>query len=80
MNNYTSCAILLHYTHGFTDPQTTVDVDCACVAEIVYHAVFQSCTFGTEKIRLNKYNLYKELADLLKAPTAKSSAYLPKKK
>ena len=22
--------------HGFSDPQTTVDVDCECVAEIVY--------------------------------------------
>jgi len=22
--------------HGFTDPQTTVDVDCACKAEIAY--------------------------------------------
>ena len=23
--------------HGFADPQTTVDVDCACVAEMVYY-------------------------------------------
>ena len=28
--------MLLHYVHRFTDPQTTVDVECACVAEIVY--------------------------------------------
>jgi len=29
----------LHFQlHGFTDPQTAVDVDCACVAEIVYWA------------------------------------------
>ena len=33
--NYTSCSVLLH---GFTDPQTTADVDCAYVAEIVYSA------------------------------------------
>ena len=26
--------------HGFTDPQTTVDVDCACVAEMVYCTLF----------------------------------------
>ena len=31
-NNYTPCSMLLHYVHGFTDPQITVDVDCACVA------------------------------------------------
>jgi len=24
--------------HGFADPQTTVDVDCACIMEIVYLA------------------------------------------
>jgi len=35
-NNYTSCSILLHYVHGLTDPQIAVDVDCACVAGIVY--------------------------------------------
>jgi len=26
--------------HDFTDPQTAVDVDCACVTEIVYYFVF----------------------------------------
>jgi len=34
--NYTSCSMVLY---GFNDPQTTVDVDCACVAEIVYLVV-----------------------------------------
>ena len=34
-DNYTSCFVLLHYIHGFTDPETTVDADCACVPEIV---------------------------------------------
>jgi len=31
--------MLLHYVHDFTEPQTTVDVDCACVAEIVHITV-----------------------------------------
>jgi len=34
-NNYTSCSMLLRYVHDFTDPQITVDVDRACVMEVV---------------------------------------------
>ena len=40
-NNYTSCSMLLHYVYGFTDPQTTLDVDCACAAEMVYSLIDQ---------------------------------------
>ena len=40
-NNYTSCSMLLHCVHSFTDPQTRVDMDCACVAEIVYCPSFR---------------------------------------
>ena len=36
INNYTSFTILLRYVHGFTDLQTTADVDSACIVEIVY--------------------------------------------
>ena len=34
-NNYASCYMPLRYAHGFTDQQTTVDVDCTCITEIV---------------------------------------------
>ena len=30
--------------HGFTDPQTTVDVDCTCITEIVYYDKISICT------------------------------------
>ena len=32
INNYTSCSVLLYYVHSFTDLQTSVDVDCTCIA------------------------------------------------
>ena len=32
--------------YDFTDPQTTVDVDCACVAVIVYSFVFWEWIIG----------------------------------
>ena len=46
--------MLLHYVHGFTDPQTTVDVwitDCACVGEIV------NCPITDETLAYLQYHL-----------------------
>ena len=46
-NNYTSCSMLLHYVRGFTDPQTAVDVHCACVADMIYSMIHNLSEWAT---------------------------------
>ena len=41
--------------HGFTDPQTAVEVDCVCNAEIVYLVRIESvlgAPFSTKRLRI----------------------------
>jgi len=39
--------------HDFTDPQTTVDVVCACVADIVYCYLFVKATLNRCVFRMD---------------------------
>ena len=50
--------MFLHYVLGFTDLQTTVDVDCAYIAEIVYSDNF-AVYLDKIQFKLKNVSIYK---------------------